>query len=153
MASDTSGEHFHEKPEMAAVEHIATHDRVPGHTDYYEKNGLRTYGDDEDHDHEPPMTITRFLSLVAMAFLWTGSQIPVYLYGGIPPYIYGDIGGLDRWTWFIIANLLALAAVCPFVGSISDLIGRRYVALLGGTFLIIGNIVCATAHTMNVFIG
>lgn len=24
--------------------------------DYYEKGGLRTYGDGEDHDHEPPVT-------------------------------------------------------------------------------------------------
>jgi len=29
------------------VERIATHDKVPGHSDYYEKNGLRTYGDGE----------------------------------------------------------------------------------------------------------
>ena len=35
------------------VERIKTHDRVPGHENYYEKNGLRTYGDDQDHDHEP----------------------------------------------------------------------------------------------------
>lgn len=27
------------------------------------------------------MTIKRFMSLLAMALLWTGSQIPVYLYG------------------------------------------------------------------------
>lgn len=154
MSSVDSGDHGHSsKDEMRTVEHIETRDQVPGHIDYYEKGGLRTYGDDEDHDHEPPMTITRFLSLVAMAFLWTGSQIPVYLYGGIPPYIYGDIGGVDRWTWFVIANVLALAAICPFVGSISDLIGRRYVALLGASFLILGNIICATAHNMNVFIG
>jgi MFS family permease len=52
----------------------------------------------------------------------------------------------------VLANLLALAAVCPFVGSLSDLIGRRYVAIIGGSFLILGNIVCATAHTMNTFI-
>jgi hypothetical protein len=38
------------------VEHIATHDQVPGHDNYYEKNGLRTYGDGEDHDHEPPVS-------------------------------------------------------------------------------------------------
>ena len=76
-----------------------------------------------------------------------------YLYGGCPPYIYSDIGGLDRWTWFILANLLSLAAICPFVGSISDIIGRRYVALIGGTLLIIGNCVCATANDMNIFIG
>jgi MFS family permease len=110
------------------------------------------------------------MSLVAMAFLWTGSQIPVYLFGesqsfklarsvtnltpgGIPPYIYGELGGTDRWVWFVLANLLALAAVCPFVGAMSDLWGRRYVALTGASFIVLGMIVCSTAHKMNTFIG
>jgi hypothetical protein len=44
----------------------------------------------------------------------------------LPKQKYGRLN-IDR---FVIANLLALAAVCPFVGSLSDLIGRRYVALL-----------------------
>lgn len=92
------------------------------------------------------------MSLVAMAFLWTGSQIPVYLLGGIPPIIYADIGGVDRWVWFVLANLLALAAVCPFVGSLSDLLGRRWVSLLGSTLLVIAMIICGTAKTMNQFI-
>ena len=43
------------------VEQLVTHDQVPGHPDYYEKNGLRTYGDGEDHDHEPPVGLPRFL--------------------------------------------------------------------------------------------
>lgn len=91
--------------------------------------------------------------------------------GGIPPYIYGDIGGVDRWVWFVgvpisydtsgtklnitqvLANLLALAGVCPFVGSLSDLIGRRYVAIIGASLVVIGMIVCTTAKTMNIFIG
>lgn len=38
------------------MEAVLTNERIPGH-DYYEKNGLRTYGDDEDHDHEPPVII------------------------------------------------------------------------------------------------
>ncbi|KAA8569416.1 hypothetical protein EYC84_001054 [Monilinia fructicola] len=135
------------------LEVIRTVSRVPGNTRYYEKDGLRTYGGDEDHDHEPPMTINRLMSLVAMAFLWTGSQIPVYLFGGIPPYIYGDLGGADRWTWFVLANLLALAAACPFVGALSDLFGRRYIAIFGAALIVIGMIVCSTAHSMNTFIG
>ena len=93
------------------------------------------------------------MSLVAMAFLWVASQIPLYIYGGIPPLIYRDIGGADRWVWFVIGNLLALAAVCPFVGSMSDLMGRRYVAILGACLIIIGVIVASTAHSMNIFIG
>ncbi|OJJ43101.1 hypothetical protein ASPZODRAFT_74978 [Penicilliopsis zonata CBS 506.65] len=99
------------------------------------------------------MTFHRFMGFTAMAFLWTGSQIPVYLFGGIPPYIYQDIGGADRWIWFVLANLLSLAGVCPFVGSVSDLIGRRYVAIIGASLICLGMIVCGTAHTMNVFIG
>lgn len=50
------------------VEQIHTNERVPGHENYYEKNGLRTYGDEVDHDHEPKMSFGRIMSLIAMAF-------------------------------------------------------------------------------------
>ncbi|KAJ5122969.1 hypothetical protein N7448_009066 [Penicillium atrosanguineum] len=52
----------------------------------------------------------------------------------------------------VLANLLSLAGVCPFVGSLSDLLGRRYVAIIGASFICLGMIVCSTAHTMNIFI-
>jgi len=39
------------------IEQIHTNEKVPGHPGYYEKDGLRTYGDDEDHDHEPPVRL------------------------------------------------------------------------------------------------
>jgi MFS family permease len=61
--------------------------------------------------------------------------------------------GVDRWIWFVIGNLLALAAVCPFVGSLSDIFGRRWIAIFGGLLIVLGMIVCSTAHHMNVFIG
>ncbi|KAK0925265.1 hypothetical protein LTR29_018083 [Friedmanniomyces endolithicus] len=141
-----------EKAALDNVEQVHTNERVLGHTNYHEKHGLRTYGDGEDHDHEPPMSFKRAMSLTAMALLWTGSKIPVYQFGGIPPYIYADLGGTDRWIWFVLANLLSLAAVCPFVGSLSDLMGRRYVAILGAAFVVLGMIICSTAHTMNIFI-
>lgn len=50
------------------IEQVHTNERVPGHENYYEKNGLRTYGDDADHDHAPKMTFKRMMSLIAMAF-------------------------------------------------------------------------------------
>lgn len=50
------------------VEQVHTNERVPGHANYYEKDGLRTYGDDMDHDHEPKMSFRRAMSLIAMAF-------------------------------------------------------------------------------------
>jgi hypothetical protein len=127
-------------------------DRNPSHGNRYEKHGVRANGDHFDHEDGSGKTPKRAMSFVAMAFLFTASQIPCYLFGGIPPYIYREIGGDDRWIWFILANLLALAAVCPFVGSLSDLIGRRYVAMLGASFIILGMVVCSTAQTMNTFI-
>ena len=43
--------------------------------------------------------------------------------------------------------------MAPFAGAISDLIGRRYVALLGALFVCIGMIIVGTAHRMDVAIG
>ncbi|KAG8165566.1 hypothetical protein KVR01_004118 [Diaporthe batatas] len=108
---------------------------------------------DEESHRELPMSKRKLMALVAQAFLWTGSQIPVYLLGAVPPYIYRDIGGHDRWIWLVLANLLSLAAVCPFVGSLSDLFGRRYVAISGAAFIVLGMIIVSTAQTMNIVIG
>ncbi len=79
--------------------------KVPGGANYFEKDGLPSYGDDQDHEHEPSvchpdlddvlcqplpltqetqplqMTVHRFMSLAAMAFLWISGQIPAYLFG------------------------------------------------------------------------
>ena len=55
MASSSEASPTGEKSH--ALEAVRTNERVPGHRNYYEKDGLRTYGDDEDHDHEPPVRI------------------------------------------------------------------------------------------------
>ncbi|KAK0733670.1 fungal trichothecene efflux pump [Lasiosphaeria miniovina] len=85
--------------------------------------------------------------------MWTSAQAPLYLYAGVPVYIYKELGGVHYWVWFVTANLLATAAVSPFVGALSDLVGRRYVAITGSIFIIAGQIVCGTAYTMDIFIG
>jgi hypothetical protein len=71
----------------------------PGHENSYEKNGLRTYGDDEGHDHEPPVlypiqcakaennSTIDFAQLHEPGLpwlLWTGSNIPPCLFGMLP---------------------------------------------------------------------
>jgi len=71
----------------------------------------------------------------------------------VPAYIVADIGGANHWVWFITANLLASAAVSPFVGSLSDLAGRRSVALFGSLWVLIGQVVCGAAQDMGTFIG
>ncbi|KAK4164189.1 major facilitator superfamily domain-containing protein [Cladorrhinum sp. PSN259] len=84
--------------------------------------------------------------------MWSNAQVPLYMFAGAPVYVYGDIGGTSSWVWFVSANLLATAAIAPFVGALSDLLGRRWVALIGSLLVIIGQAVCGTAHGIAVFI-
>lgn len=145
---------LHNEPSVGEhpIEPIRTISRIPGNPNYYEKNGLRTYGDGMDHETEPPMTWKRALALVGMAFMWCASQIPVYLYGGIIFTVAQDIGGESIYVWAVIGNLLAIAAITPFVGALSDLFGRRTTACAGMVFIMVGMIICAAAPTMNAFI-
>jgi len=93
-----------------------------------------------------------FMTLTCMSFLWVGSQIPLFLFGAVIPSMYQDIGGVDRWVWFVIGYLIPNAALCPFVGALSDIYGRQRVAIVGQLMLIIGPIITSTAHTMNIAI-
>lgn len=88
-----------------------------------------------------------------MTFLWIGSQIPLYLFGSVLPTIYQDIGGVDRYVWFVIGYLIPNAALCPFVGAFSDMYGRQKVAIVGQVTLIIGPVITATANSMNIAVG
>jgi MFS family permease len=68
-------------------------------------------------------------------------------------YIIEDIGGANAVSWLGTASTLATAAVAPFAGSLSDLLGRRYIALIGSAFIIIGMIVVGSAQRIEVAIG
>jgi hypothetical protein len=46
-------------------------------------------------NHDFQMTFHRLLSLIAMAFLWTGSQIPVYIFGMLTVLsLFGEIANI-----------------------------------------------------------
>lgn len=98
-----------------------------------------------------------FIALTGMSFLWVGSQIPLYLYGAVLPLIYGDIGGANgEYLWMIIGYLIPNAALCPFVGALSDMFGRKLVACVGQVLLVIGPVIVSTApmdHGMGQAIG
>jgi MFS family permease len=99
------------------------------------------------------MNFRLFMVLLCMSFLWIGCQIPLFLFGSILTLIYKDIGGADRYSWFMIAYLIANAALCPFVGALSDLFGKQKVAIMGQASLVIGAIIVSLAPNMNVAIG
>lgn len=111
----------------------------------------------EGHDGAMAMEGTtrnarRWLALAALACMWTNAQAPLFMFAGAPVYIYRELGGIDHWVWFVSANLLATAAISPFVGALSDLVGRRFVALAGNALIVIGQIICGAATSMDAFI-
>ena len=77
----------------------------------------------------------------------------VFIFGSIISFITRDLGGADRYSWFMIAYLIPLAALLPFVGALSDLFGRQRVAIAGQLALVIGAVVTSTASNMNIAIG
>lgn len=59
-----------EKDVSSQIKAVNTNERVPGHHAYYEKDGLRTYGDGEDHDHEPQVQDLSYHSSGILADDW-----------------------------------------------------------------------------------
>jgi hypothetical protein len=56
QSSDNSSSSLDKQVQPTNTQHleaIRTVSRIPGNDHYYEKDGLRTYGDNEDHEHEP----------------------------------------------------------------------------------------------------
>jgi MFS family permease len=112
----------------------------------------------------PPMTFKRLMVLFSLSNLIIMSGVGVILLGAgicilivlftlIVAYTVADIGGASSEAWLGVANTLSVATVAPIAGSISDLIGRRYGALLATCMVCIGLIVVGTAHRMDVAIG
>lgn len=79
----------------------------------------------------------------------TGSQLPLYFTGGTLSFIAEDLNAHDVIGWLPVANTLAIAAVCPFVGYLQDLFGKRYIALFGALLLCLGCVVLSTAHELG----
>ena len=119
----------------------------------------------DDPHSSPPMTFKRFMVLFSLIWLIVTSATPILFITAVlckflprsqgltAAYVVADIGGAKSEAWLGTASTVATAAVAPFAGALSDLIGRRYVALSGSALIIIGMIVVGTAQRMDVAIG
>jgi MFS family permease len=55
--------------------------------------------------------------------LFLGSQAILYFVSASLTYIAADLH-TDVVNWLLTANTLAVAAICPFVGYMTDLLGE-----------------------------
>ncbi len=71
--------------------------------------------------------------------------------------IIGDLGivlpdGLDDAAWIVNAYLIAFVAVMPFMGRLSDVLGRRRVFVASMALFGVGSVVIATSTTFAPFL-
>ena len=86
-----------------------------------------------------PFSLREFASM-ALLTVRLGSQVPLYFLGGTLAYVSKDIGGkaITQNSWMPVSNTLALAAVAPFSGYMTDIFGRRNITIIGGAAIVIG---------------
>ncbi|KAK6427381.1 hypothetical protein LTR95_015990 [Oleoguttula sp. CCFEE 5521] len=134
------------------LEVIRTISRVPGNSNYYEKNGLRTEGDGVDHSAPNKISLSFVLTVTGAAIGLAASQIYPLLYLTVATPIATALGHPELYIWMLTAGILAMGAVAPFVGPLSDLLGRKKIFLFGFVCGILGSIVCAATPNAAGFI-
>lgn len=65
------------------------------------------------------------------------------------PSIVGDVGGLSRVTWVIIAYALAVVASMPLYGRLGDLYGRKRMLISAISLFLVASMACGAAQTMT----
>ncbi|KAL1908635.1 hypothetical protein Sste5344_005459 [Sporothrix stenoceras] len=103
----------------------------------------------DDSDGKIDWTIKSAFAMCFLAALYTASMIMLYFTGAALSYIEEDLGAANTGTWLPVSNTLAIAAVAPFVGYLQDLLGRRYITLIGSVVIIVGLAITGSAKTFG----
>lgn len=128
------------------------------HGDYETNGESKLHNEKLEHDLEKtgqtesgeqvPWTFTRIVAIASLCIVYVGSQVLLYFVSA--GLVYISLGlGTTYGNWMLTANTLAVAAICPFVGYLTDLLGRRWVCIFGTVCLMVGSIVMATANNLG----
>jgi MFS family permease len=87
-----------------------------------------------------------FASIMVPMFLATIDQTIV---AAALPAIAGDLGGVDRVSWVVIAYLVAATVAAPVYGRLGDLLGRRRLLFVALTVVIAASALCGLAQSVE----
>lgn len=117
-----------------------------------EKNNKSNSKDIESYTHvfdDVTWTFTRVVAVAALCIVYVGSQMLLYFVSPALDFISEDLH--TRFpNWLLTTNTLAVSAICPFVGYLTDLLGRRWMAVFGAVCLLVSSIVMGIAKSLAV---
>jgi EmrB/QacA subfamily drug resistance transporter len=64
------------------------------------------------------------------------------------PTIVGDLGGLNHYTWVVIAYILTSTVSMPLYGKLGDLYGRKRLFQFAIVLFVIGSALCGLSQSM-----
>jgi EmrB/QacA subfamily drug resistance transporter len=64
------------------------------------------------------------------------------------PTIVGDLGGLNHYTWVVIAYILTSTVSMPLYGKLGDLYGRKRLFQLAIVIFLFGSVLCGLSQNM-----
>ncbi|KAF7679895.1 mfs general substrate transporter [Alternaria burnsii] len=158
MASDTIHPDYDKEKQQVGhhIEHANTHTTNDSAYDLQPevtlsgvdmKNSHALKGDDSDGKVE--WSVRSIFAAIFLAALYTGSQVILYFTGGSLSFIEEDLGLSRGSAWLPTANILAIAAVCPYAGYLQDLFGKRYIALFGSFCICLGCALMGSGHSFG----
>ena len=100
-------------------------------------------GQETTEGDEGGWTFKRIIAIASLCIVYVGSQVLLYFVSAGLTFIELTLK-TQYGNWTLTANTLAVTAICPFVGYVTDLLGRRWVCVFGTFSLIVGSIVMAT---------
>lgn len=60
-----------------------------------------------------------------------------------------DLKGATYSVWLLNSQTIAVGAIAPFVGTLSDLLGRRWFTLISLCFTVVGMIILGTTKNIS----
>ncbi|GAB1736026.1 hypothetical protein NU219Hw_g6080t1 [Hortaea werneckii] len=115
--------------------------------------------DDEFHEqgHEPPfhihLTWKTWMVVFISCFAIMAQVYVVTAAGSVIAFIEQDLGDGGIAGWIIQGPLLMQSVLSPFVGRLSDVLDRKYLASILPLIAFVGAVVSARAETMATLIG
>jgi len=95
----------------------------------------------------------RWWALGAVLLVMFTASISSTIVSTAVPTIVGDLHGFTLYAWVFTGYMLASTVAVPFVGTLSDVYGRRPFYLWGIGFYVVGSVLAGLAQSMLWLIG